>query len=70
MDEARRVRERLNRIDALRAEGAGARAILAELDALIAEVRGRDGDDAHAGAHGGLCDVRDRDVTPKGMIAM
>ena len=37
MDEARRVLERLERIEALRGGGAGPRALLGELRALLAE---------------------------------
>ena len=39
MDEARRIVERLRRIDALCAERAGERAVLAEVDRLVNEAR-------------------------------
>ena len=39
MDEARAVLRRLRRIEALERERAGARAILAEVDALLVEAR-------------------------------
>ena len=38
MDEARRVLERLRRIEALERDGAAPRAVLGEIEALLAEV--------------------------------
>ena len=53
MDEARVVLERIRRIDALRRERAGPRALLAEVDQLVVEAEqwlGAEGGDAEAAA--------------------